>query len=109
MWLIVGQTRLIRLKQRDSQVFNDTFEVFDRSKPSIEESCQYGFIHFTVIFQTEGELERAEELGLVERYQAAIQNLYGHTGSKVRPFDAEVAVYATYEGRVYETVSIDTD
>ena len=106
-WLGIGQTRLRRQKKRDSKVFNDTFEMFDRSKPGIEESYLYGFIHFTITFQTESDMKRAEELGFVERYREAIQDLYGHTGSETNPFDAEIAVYATYEGRVYETVSTD--
>jgi hypothetical protein len=106
MWFGISQVRVRRIRARDERVFDEVFGSMDFLKPTVEESFSYGFVHFTLTFPSEDDLRRADEAGLVKDYRSAIQEFYGHTGCKERPFDAEIAVYATYEGRVYDTVSI---
>ena len=105
-WWVIGSVRMKGHRARDAAAFAEIFEVLGSSKPSLEVGYHYGFNYFTVTFSSEADMEKAESLGLIERFQDRIQELYGHRGSKRNPFDAERAVYATYEGRTYESVAI---
>ena len=105
-WLIICRTRLKRRESRNRIAFNEIFDVLGDSRPILKEEAHYSFTHFTVTFPSERDMDNADQMGLTARFKFEIQNLYGHTGSIGNPFDAEMAVYVTYEGKMHEVVTI---
>ena len=105
-WLIICRTRSNKRKSRNLNAFNENFDVLGDSKPTLEQGTCYSFTHFTVMFQSQRDMDNADQMGLTTRFKDEIQDLYGHTGSTDNPFDAERAVYVTYEGKVYKWVTI---
>lgn len=89
-----------------TDAFDSAFEGFLASKPDLKKSYSYGFPSFTITFQTEDEMKRSEADGSLRAFKDSIVVLYGHVGSKDRPFDVDMAVYPTYVGRVYDVASI---
>jgi hypothetical protein len=89
-----------------ADAFDFAFEGFRASKPDLKKSNSYGFPSFTITFQTEDDMKRSEVEGRLRAFKDSIVALYGHVGSKERPFDVDMAVYPTYVGRVYDISNI---
>jgi hypothetical protein len=101
VWLPIGAAHEKKHRESRLEAFEKSFETFAGSKPRYEEGSSYSFRTFTLTFVSKDEMKKAEETGHLRDFKTAIQALCGHTGSKSRPFDAEWAVHATYEGRTY--------
>ena len=87
---------------RQRSAFNMVFEKFDSTKPNLIISSSYGYPHFELIFKTKEDFEKAQKEGFVKQFTIRIQEICqspSEAGKKARPFDAERAVYATYEGK----------
>lgn len=84
-----------------SLVFDNAFESFLGTKPSLLIRNSYGFPQFTITFQSEGDMNLAEADGYLRAFKLGIADLCSHCGSKENPFDVDRAVYSTYVGRRY--------
>ena len=92
----------IRQKKEKREVeseFRTVFESFEGSPPVLEQSSSYGFPSFMITFASEEEQTQAEESGLLAEFQELIQERYNDAGSEDKPFDADLAVSAMYEGQ----------
>ena len=98
VWLLICRIRVGRNRRRNLDVLRTAFATSTHALPQLKKDSSYGFPAFTLTFQSEAELRQAEESGCISAFKQAIQALYGHTGSKRNPFDADRAVWATYEG-----------
>ncbi len=97
-WLLICQIRMRRDHRRHLAALSAAFASSSLPLPRIKQSGSYGFRSFTLTFSTEAELTQAQESGCIAAFKQAIQSLYMHTGSKQNPFDAQRAVWVTYEG-----------
>jgi hypothetical protein len=83
--------------RRNVEALRRAFAPSGLAVPQLEESNSHGFSGFTLTFPSEADLKRADALGCIAAFKQTIQALYGHTGGKQNPFDAELAVAVTYE------------
>jgi hypothetical protein len=97
-WLLIVSTHSNEDKQRLLAAFDQAFDEFQGTKPTLEIGANYGYRSFTVTFMSKGELAEARASGCLGAFKGSIQDLYGHTGSRSRPFDAGTALHATYQG-----------
>ena len=82
--------------------FDEVFNSFQRPKPTLGIKRGHGFPHFTVTFQSEGDINVAEASGHLNTFKSAINELCSDDyGGKKNPFNIERAVYATYIGKRY--------
>jgi hypothetical protein len=103
-WLLFGQTRLRRERRRHRDALNAAFAPSGHPSPHLKEGWSYGFPTFTLTFPSATELRQAVESGCLAAFKQAIQSLYGHTGCKQIPFDADCVVWATHEGRKHPII-----
>jgi hypothetical protein len=103
-WLLLGQIRLRRDRRRHLDALDAAFAPSGHPIPSLKEGSSYGFPTFTLTFPSAVELRWAEESGCLAAFKQAIQSLYGHTGCKQIPFDADCAVWATHAGRKHPII-----
>ena len=66
--------------------------------PRLVEGNHYGWPTFGLVFASASELKLAEEAGCVAAFKQSVQSLHGHIGDEKNPFDADWAVWVTYEG-----------
>jgi len=87
---------------RQRSIFSLVFEKFDSTKPNLIISSSYGYPSFKLIFKTKEDMDKAEREGFIKQFTIRIQEicqLPSDTGREARPFDAERAIYTTYEGK----------
>jgi hypothetical protein len=97
-WRLVCRIRSSRDRCRHLEALSASFSPSGRPFPRLTEGTSYGFRTFTLTFRSEAELRQAEASGCIAAFKQAIQSLYGHTGGRQNPFDADRAVWATHEG-----------
>jgi hypothetical protein len=97
-WLLVCRIRARRDHRRHLAALSAAFSSSSLPLPRLKSSYSYGYPSFTLTFSSEAELKQAEESGFIAAFKQAIQSLYMHTGRKQNPFDADRAVWATYDG-----------
>ena len=73
--------------------------------PKYEQRYSYGYPAFTVTFASKPDLDENRTNGLTERFTKRIGELCKDSGSKKHPFDAERAIWFTYEGEIDEIVA----
>jgi len=93
-----GRQRYLERQLEVLKVLRATFAPSGLTVPHLKEGTSYGFATFTLTFPSEAELKQAEESGSIAAFKQAIQSLYADEGSTQNPFDANMAVTATYEG-----------
>ena len=67
------------------------------SRPKYKINGSYGFLHFTVIFRSNEELDTANQNGLNQKLTKEIEELLKNTGGKENPFQVEKAIFFTSE------------
>ena len=97
-WRLVCQVRMRRDHRRHLVALSAAFASSPFPLPRLKVGGSYGFRSFKLTFPSEVELTHAQESGYTAAFKEAIQSLYMHVGSKHNPFDADRAVWATYEG-----------
>jgi len=97
-WSLLGRRRRRCQHRRHLDALSTAFGPSTRPVPRLEETHQYGFPYFTLIFASEAELRRAEASGCIAAFKKAIHSQYAHVGGKQNPFNVDWAVHATYEG-----------
>jgi hypothetical protein len=100
-FMLIVQQAEKRTRARYSAAFDQAFASFQRAKPELKMERHYGFPSFTVTFQSEQDMQAAENTGHLNNFKLAIQELCAHRGWKANPFNVDRAVYATYVGRRY--------
>jgi hypothetical protein len=87
---------------RQRSAFNLVFEKFDGTKPNLTISSSYSYPSFKLIFKTKEDMDKAQMEGLIKQFTVKIQEicqLPSDAGREAWSFDAERAIYATYEGK----------
>lgn len=69
-------------------------------KPIYEYGFTDGFPTFTITYATKAKLIKAKEMGTPKLFTLEIEKLCKDIGSESNPFDAELAVWFTYEGEL---------
>ena len=101
VWIAYVNIREKQHRRACLSAFEDAFERFGGRAPALEIKSAYGFPAFTITFESEEDLERAESEGYIRAFKDSIQELCGSFGRSGQPFDADAAVYATFEGKGY--------
>ncbi len=97
-WLLICRIRLRRDHLSHTAALREAFSVPGITVPKLSERNSYGFPSFTLTFPTEEALKHAEEAGCVAAFKQSLQLLYAHVGGSDNPFEADRAVWATYDG-----------
>jgi hypothetical protein len=98
LWFIYARVQRKAGRRWEQEAFETAFRDFDGSAPVFKSEPAMGWPSFTLTFDSQETLERAEAQGRISTFKAEIQKLYGHIGRGER-FDVDRAVFATYEGR----------
>ncbi|MEO7098819.1 MAG: hypothetical protein ABI162_05620 [Luteolibacter sp.] len=98
VWIVISWVMHRREKKRLLCAFEEAFDGFGDSLPTLKNGTSYGFPTFTLKFPTEEALKAAQDGGHLGRFKDSVSELYGHCGSSSRPFDVSLAVWATFEG-----------
>jgi hypothetical protein len=97
VWILIYWIINRREKKRLLCAFEEAFEGFGDSLPTLKTGMSYAFPTFTLKFPTEEAMKAAQDGGYLGRFKYAVSELYGHCGSSSRPFDVSLAVWATFE------------
>ena len=92
-----------RTRAAEQQRYKEVFEsVFANSstKPKYEQEYSYGYPAFTLTFASKAELDEAVSGKITDLFSQRIGEVCRNTGSKKHPFDAERAIWLTYEGEL---------
>ena len=103
--VIVLMVRSTKMRKAREQRCRDAFEsVFSDStvRPTYEQGYSYGYPSFTVTFPSKADLQHSETQGRTKRFRDEITQCCEDSGSKKHPFDAERAIWFTYEGEIDE-------
>ena len=106
VWEIVSRRRARRERARLDDALAEAFNEFRGPLPELKTGTSYGFPSFTLTFPDTHVLEAAQQGGHIGRFKRAVSDLYAHCGTEKRPFDAEMAVWATYEGWMSSTTEV---
>ena len=106
LWIGVSLWQGRRDRTRLNELLSSCFSSPD-TRPVLTQTSSYGFPHFTLTFQSEEVMQAFEESGETSQFREGIVKLYGHHGSKGRPFDVDLAVFLTYEGWEPDIQAID--
>jgi hypothetical protein len=104
---------IVRARMRHARLKSACQAAFDRiyasqsPVPKLHVSYSYGFPAFQVMFNSKPALETAAAAGLNRSFTQEIAALCKDRGSKSTPFDADNAVFFTYEGWLEEQVAKD--
>lgn len=113
-WLLLGLVVLVILmlslasRQRKrvitnyQQVFREIFGEPSSGFPKLEVGSSYGFDSFTILFATREERAQPDRQNQVERFKTVIQQLCARQGGDSRPFDADQALFVSYDGELEE-------
>ncbi|MFZ2276617.1 MAG: hypothetical protein WAW39_02415 [Prosthecobacter sp.] len=107
IWLVIARIRSGHFHQRHLVALREAFSAKDIPVPHLKESYSYGWPSFTLTFQTEEDLKLAKEAGCISAFKQKIQLFYDHLGGAENPFDADRAVWATYEGWQPQVYSVE--
>ena len=97
-WLILNSIRNRRDQRRHVEALKAAFAPTTQRVPHLTEGYIYGYPYFTLTFESETEMKLAEQTKCIAAFKQSIQSLYGHLGGSRKPFSADRAVAATYEG-----------
>lgn len=103
VWWLICELRWKVLHRRQLAALDAAFAPLGSPLPHLKQSSSYGFPTFTLTFTSEAELKRAQDSGSIAAFKRAIQSLHAHGWSKQNPFDADKAVWCTYEGRKFDS------
>ena len=96
-WWVICGLRVRRHRRRHLDALKIAFASSDRPAPHLKEGNRYAFPTFTLTFASDAELKQAEVSGCIAAFKQSIQSMHAHIGSRQNPFDADLAVWATYE------------
>lgn len=110
MWIIYCNIREKKNRRLYLSAFQNAFKQFAAPTPALEIGSSYGRPSFKITFKTEGDLKKAQSEEHIGTFKNAIQELCApHYSSLKNPFDAERAIYTTYEGRQYTYTRVDEE
>jgi len=98
-WIRISRMRLSQEEQRDIAALRSIFSGDELKTPQFKRGASYGFPTFTLTFDSESALRQAEGSGHIGSFKQYIQSTYANIGGKQNPFNAEFAIYVTYEGQ----------
>ena len=78
----------------------------DPATPKYEQTYNHGYPAFTVTFVTKSDLNESKAHGLTAQFSHKIGEICRDAGSKKFPFDAERAIWFTYEGEIVTSLQI---
>jgi hypothetical protein len=96
---VIGDIRSKRRHGRVQDAFNTAFALSGRPFPHLEVGSSYGYPTFKLTFTSKAERTNAQDAGCIDAFKHAVQLIYLHYGSKENPFDADRAVWSTYEDK----------
>lgn len=100
LWIVFK----IRYRKREQQQYQtalaDSFKNFE-PVPQLKIRNSYGFPSFEVTFRNKNLLEQAENSGQTKGFVDRIRQIH----SNFKEFDAERAIYFTWEGRTYNIIT----
>ena len=103
LFVIALMVRSTKMRKAREQRFRDAFEsVFSEStvRPTYEQSYSYGYPSFTVTFPSKTDMQHSDTQRRTKRFKEEIAQCCKDSGSKKYPFDAERAIWFTYEGEI---------
>ncbi len=101
LWMLYHLIRYQIGVLRQRLIFQSVFKNFKWTKPSLKISRSYGYPHFTVTFKTKYDMDKAQEEGFIKQFTDQIQEICqssSDSGTETWSFDAERAIFVTYEG-----------
>jgi len=98
-WVRISKIRLKHSDQRDIDALKSVFLGSESNIPQFKRGASYGFPTFTLTFESESALRQAEKSGHISSFRQYIQSTYANSGGKRNQFNAELAIYVTYEGQ----------
>jgi hypothetical protein len=101
VWGLIGRLRERHLRRMLLEALTAACADCGAAIPRLVEGSSYGWPTFGLVFVSASELKLAEESGCVAAFKQSVQSLHGHIGDKGNPFDADHAVWVTYEGHPY--------
>lgn len=106
VWFIRGSVRHKRLVSGCEAIFRKIYAA-PSPMPRLEIGSSYSYPTFTLTFLSKREREAADEAGLNQSFKHEIDMLCRDYGSKSNPFDADKAVWFTYQGWLEEQAARD--
>ena len=100
-WLIYRTIYLKRKQRQYQKAFVETFKNSETNLPTLKTGYSYGFPSFVVTFQNEELLKQADSNGLTNSFVNRISQIH----SKFKEFEAERAIFFTWEGRIFNVYS----
>lgn len=102
-WLIYRVIYLRKKKRQYLDAFAATFNDSELNRPKLKTGYSYVYPSFEVTFENEELLKLAEQKGLTKDFETKIQNIH----TDIKDFEADRAVFFTWEGRTYSYTTID--
>ena len=102
-WLIYRVIYLGKKKRQYQDALSETFTNSEITKPKLKTGYSYAYPSFEITFQNEEQLKLAEKKGLTKDFETKIQKIH----KDIKDFEADRAVYFTWEGRIYTYSTIE--
>jgi len=104
-WIVICQRKAGRDRDRLDREFAKAYEDFDAPKPELQVTSSYGYPHFSVIFQSREDMQRARTTGHTDTFRAWILENYGFRGFDInRGFST---LYLGWEKESLEVFKVD--
>ncbi|SNT40565.1 hypothetical protein SAMN05421640_0003 [Ekhidna lutea] len=102
IWIIFKIRYFKREQKLYQTALTDSFKTIVPA-PQLKTRNSYGFPSFEVTFKNETLLKQAEDSGLTQNFIERIKQIHFN----FKKFDAERAIYFTWEGRTHTIISPD--